>query len=69
MASVCEDPLSVGRVLYEIKTGTLPPDPMQPPAGQIGVPVRLSLHFERGLLILYDKSRALDLAAPYKVVA
>ncbi|MCJ2136196.1 hypothetical protein MKK69_19430 [Methylobacterium sp. J-026] len=59
----------IGRTLHQIQANSLPPGLMQQLAGQIGVPVRLGVRFERGLLILYEKNRGLDLAAPNMVVA
>ncbi|MGU3329357.1 hypothetical protein ACLBXB_20700 [Methylobacterium mesophilicum] len=59
----------IGKVLHEIRTNTLPPDQMRNLAGQIGVPVRLGVRLEEGVLILYDKNRGFDLAAPNMVLA
>ncbi|WP_342111649.1 hypothetical protein [Methylobacterium sp. SI9] len=59
----------IGRMLHQIQTNSLPPELMRQLASQIGVPVRLGIRFERGLLVLYDKNRRLDLAAPNMVVA
>lgn len=59
----------IGRTLHQIRTNSLPPDLLRQLAGQIGVPVRLGVRFERGLLILYDKARGLDLVGPNIVVA
>lgn len=59
----------IGKMLHEIETNTLPPDQMRSLAGQIGVPVRLRVRFDRGVLVFYDKNRGLELAAPDMVVA
>lgn len=59
----------IQRVLHEIRTNTLPPDQLQRLAGQIGLPVRLGVRLDRGIFVVYDKSRGLDLMRLSTVVA
>lgn len=51
----------IQRTLHEIATNTLRPDLLQRLAGQIGIPARLGVRLNRGIFIIYDKSRGLDL--------
>lgn len=59
----------IERTIREVETNTLSPVVMQRVAGQIGVPVRLGVRFERGAFVIYDKVRDLVLAQTKMMVA
>ena len=59
----------IKRTVREVETDTLSPVVRQRFAGQIGVPVRLGVRFERGAFVIYDKARDLVLAQTKMMVA
>lgn len=59
----------IQRAIHEIATNTLQPDQLQRLAGQIGLPVRLGVRLDRGIFVIYDKSRGLDLLQLNTVLA
>lgn len=59
----------IQRALHEIVTNTLQPNQLQRLAGQIGLPVRLGVRLDRGIFVIYDKSRGLDLMQLNTVLA
>lgn len=59
----------IQRTLHEIRTNTLRPNQLQRLAGQIGLPIRLGVRLDRGIFIIYDKSRGFDLMQLNTVLA
>lgn len=59
----------VQRALHEIATNTLRANLLQRLTGQIGLPVRLGVRLDRGIFVIYDKSRRLDLMQLNTVLA
>lgn len=59
----------IQRTIRDIEGNTLEPTQLRHLAGQIGLPVRLGVRFDRGVFVLYDKARGYDLIQLNNVVA